>query len=104
MSRRAGTFEQQFACGHCRTGVALGRSVKHMSHFELDARRLICPMPVIRAQDRIAELDAGDTLEVVATDPGALHDIPAWCRVHGHEVVSAESVDDEVRVRVRVVR
>ena len=33
-----------------------------MSHHELDARRLICPMPVIRAQDRIAELETGDTL------------------------------------------
>ena len=75
-----------------------------MSHFELDARRLICPMPVIRAQNCIAELEAGDTLEVTATDPGALHDIPAWCRVHGHEVLSAESLDGEVRVRVRVVR
>ena len=75
-----------------------------MSHFELDARRLICPMPVIRAQDKIAQLGHGDTLEVVATDPGALHDIPAWCRVHGHEVLGAESDDDEVKVRVRVVK
>ena len=75
-----------------------------MSHFDLDARRLICPMPVIRAQDRIAELAHGDTLDVVATDPGALHDIPAWCRVHGHEILLAETDDDEVTVRVRVIK
>ena len=75
-----------------------------MSHHEVDARRLLCPMPVIRAQDRIAQLDNADTLEVVATDPGALHDIPAWCRVHGHEVLSSATDDDEVRVVIRVVR
>ncbi len=74
-----------------------------MSHHELDARRLICPMPVIRAQDRIAELETGDTLMVTATDPGALHDIPAWCRIHGHEVISAQTDDcNEVKVVIRV--
>ena len=75
-----------------------------MSHFELDARRLICPMPVIRTQDRIAELADGDTLEVVASDPGALHDIPAWCRVHGHEVLMAQADADDIKVKVRVVK
>ena len=75
-----------------------------MSHFELDARRLMCPMPVIRAQDRIAQLAHGDTLEVVATDPGALHDIPAWCRLHGHELLLAESDTDQVKVCVRIVK
>ena len=74
-----------------------------MSHHELDARRLICPMPVNRAQDRIAELETGDTLMVTATDPGALHDIPAWCRIHGHEVISAQRDDgNEVKVVIRV--
>ncbi len=52
----------------------------------LDTRGLICPLPVIRTQDRIKTLAAGTVLEIVATDPGAMHDIPAWCRVHGHEV------------------
>ena len=73
-----------------------------MSHFVLDTRYLLCPMPVIRAQNRIAELAPGDTLEVHATDPGALHDIPAWCRIHGHEVVSAARADNEVSITLRV--
>jgi len=74
-----------------------------MSHFVLDARHLMCPMPVIRTQNRIAELTPGDTLEVQATDPGALHDIPAWCRVHGHEVLETRRDDNEVVIKVRVV-
>lgn len=75
-----------------------------MSEFELDARRLLCPMPVIRTQERIAELHSGDILTVFATDPGALHDIPAWSRIHGHVVLFAETHADEVRVRVQVQR
>lgn len=73
-----------------------------MSHHELDARGLLCPMPVIRTQNRIAELAPGDTLDVRASDPGALHDIPAWCRVHGHEVIEARREQNEFIVRVRV--
>lgn len=67
----------------------------------LDARGLLCPLPVIRTQDRMRDLAAGTTLEVLATDPGVLEDIPAWCRVHGHEVVSSEEDNDVVRVVVR---
>ena len=67
----------------------------------LDARGLLCPLPVIRTQDRMRDLAAGTTLEVLATDPGVLEDIPAWCRVHGHEVVEANENDDVVRVVVR---
>lgn len=50
----------------------------------LDALGLLCPLPVIRTQEAVKDLDAGTELEVLATDPGALHDIQAWCRVHGH--------------------
>lgn len=74
-----------------------------MSHFVLDARYLLCPMPVIRTQNRIAELQPGDTLEVQATDPGALHDIPAWCRVHGHEILEARRDGNDIVITVRVI-
>ncbi len=73
-----------------------------MSHHQLDVRRLMCPLPVIRTQNRVAELHPGDTLEVCATDPGALHDIPAWCRIHGHEVLTSTQQKGEVSVTVRV--
>jgi tRNA 2-thiouridine synthesizing protein A len=70
----------------------------------LDARGLICPMPVIRTQDRIKTLPAGALLDIVSTDRGALHDIPAWCRVHGHEVIETQQADRDIRIRVRVHR
>jgi tRNA 2-thiouridine synthesizing protein A len=74
-----------------------------VSHHQLDARRLLCPMPVIRAQNKVKELDPGDTLEVACTDPGALLDIPAWCRINGHEIVNSRLDDNEdVLITIRV--
>jgi tRNA 2-thiouridine synthesizing protein A len=68
----------------------------------LDARRLLCPMPVIRVQDRVVELLPGTLLEAICTDPGALNDIPAWCRINGHEVVETRSEQDDYIVVIRV--
>jgi len=68
----------------------------------LDARGLLCPLPVIRTQERVATLAPGDLLEITATDPGVLADIPAWCRVHGHEILEAVRENNEIRVVVRV--
>jgi tRNA 2-thiouridine synthesizing protein A len=73
-----------------------------MSEFELDARRLLCPMPVIKAQDKIKELDNGDTLSITCTDPGVLQDIPAWCRIHGHEVLGTTSIEREIIISIRI--
>ena len=70
----------------------------------VDARNLLCPLPVIRTQDAIAELQPGDLLQVLCTDPGAVHDIPAWCRVHGHEVCAVDARDDLITIDIRVCR
>ncbi len=68
----------------------------------VDARRLLCPMPVIRVQDRVAELAPGTRVEAVCTDPGALNDIPAWCRINGHRVLETYRRGDEYRVVLEV--
>ncbi|MEJ2360096.1 MAG: sulfurtransferase TusA family protein [Gammaproteobacteria bacterium] len=70
--------------------------------YQLDARRLLCPMPVIRTQDKVATLQPGDTLEIVCTDPGALNDVPAWCRINGHQVLSTRREEDEVIIVIEV--
>ena len=73
-----------------------------MSEQELDARGLLCPIPVIRTQDKIEQMQTGEILKVFCTDPGVVHDIPAWCRINGHEVVSIDEEDDQVVVMVKV--
>ena len=65
-----------------------------MSYYELDARRMLCPMPVIRTQEKVEQLQPGDTLTVICTDPGAIHDIPAWCRVNGHEITAIQQQEE----------
>lgn len=73
-----------------------------MSHYTLDARNSLCPMPVIKTQNKVAELQPGDTLEVTCTDPGALNDIPAWCRINGHSIIETQEKDEEVIITVQV--
>lgn len=73
-----------------------------MSKQTLDARKMLCPLPVIKAQNQIKQMIQGDELDVICTDPGALHDIPAWARINGHEVIATQQKDDELVITVRV--
>ena len=73
-----------------------------MTDTVLDARRMLCPLPVIRTQDAVHKLQHGQTLRILCSDPGVIHDIPAWCRVHGHEVLNIQEGDDEIVIRIRV--
>jgi tRNA 2-thiouridine synthesizing protein A len=73
-----------------------------MSKHTLDARNSLCPMPVIKTQNKINELQVGDVLEVTCTDPGALNDIPAWCRINGHLVKESYDNNDEVVIVIQV--
>ena len=75
-----------------------------MTDNVLDARRLLCPLPVIRTQDAVQKLRQGETLRVLCSDPGVLHDIPSWCRVHGHEVLDICQQGDEIVIRILVCK
>lgn len=73
-----------------------------MSSVTVDARYLLCPLPVIRTQDQAAGLRPGDRMRVLCTDPGVLHDIPSWCRIHGHTVADISRQGDEIAITIRV--
>ena len=62
---------------------------------DLDARRLLCPMPVIRLQNCLENQSAGICVRVTCTDPGTLNDIPTWCRLNRHEVLQIDEFDHE---------
>ncbi|SFV58529.1 tRNA 5-methylaminomethyl-2-thiouridine synthase TusA [hydrothermal vent metagenome] len=70
----------------------------------LEVKRLLCPMPVIRLSEKIAELKSGDTIKIIATDKGVKNDIPAWCRVHNHKVISINELNNEVHILVEVLK
>lgn len=75
-----------------------------MAKHELDATGLLCPMPVIKTQDKIQELQAGDTLTVYCTDPGAISDVTAWSRINGHKVLDAVEQDEQIIIKLEVMR
>ena len=53
----------------------------------LDTKGLNCPLPILKAKKAIAEIGAGATLEVLATDPGSVPDFQAFCEAGGHTLV-----------------
>jgi len=63
--------------------------------IEVDARRLFCPLPVIRLQNCINQQQAGARVRIVSTDPGSMNDIPTWCRINGHQVLTSDEQDRE---------
>lgn len=62
---------------------------------ELDARGLNCPLPILRTKKAIAELNSGEVLKVVATDPGAVKDFEAFAKQTGHQLVDHSEANGE---------
>lgn len=54
----------------------------------LDARGLLCPLPVLKARKRLMALEHGDVLQVTTDDPAAVIDIPHFCTEAGHELIN----------------
>jgi len=77
-----------------------------MSEVIVDARHLLCPIPVIKTQQAVDRLVTGDTVKILCTDPGVEYDIPAWVRVHGHQILSSNLAqrvpEDDIEFLIRV--
>lgn len=61
----------------------------------LDARGLFCPEPVMMLHKKIRELNAGDKVNVLATDPSTMRDIPKFCHFLGHELLESKEQGKE---------
>jgi TusA-related sulfurtransferase len=62
---------------------------------EIDTKGLNCPLPILRAKKALAEMVTGQTLKVVATDPGSMRDFVAFAKQTGNELVEQEATGDE---------
>lgn len=58
-----------------------------MATATLDTKGLNCPIPIVKTKKAMKDLQPGDTLEVLATDPGAVKDFEAFCRATGNELM-----------------
>ncbi len=62
---------------------------------EIDTRGLNCPLPILKAKKALSELQAGQVLKVLATDPGSLRDFQAFARQTGNELIEQSTAGDE---------
>jgi tRNA 2-thiouridine synthesizing protein A len=69
----------------------------------LDARGLNCPLPILRTKKSLAGMQAGDILEITATDPGSMKDLDSFCSQTGNELLSSLQQDGEFHFRIRKV-
>ena len=65
-----------------------------MSQVNVDARGLRCPVPVIRLAAAARDAPAGTRIIVLASDPAARYDVPAWCRMRNHDLRELTEVPD----------
>jgi tRNA 2-thiouridine synthesizing protein A len=66
-----------------------------MADQQVDARGLNCPMPIVKTAQAVKGLASGQTLEILATDPGSVKDFAAWSKSTGNELVE-QTVDGGV--------
>lgn len=67
----------------------------------LDCSGLLCPIPVIKTSKAIKEVEVGQVLKMIATDPGAPADIEAWARQTGHELLASDQENGEFTFFIR---
>ncbi|MBM3568080.1 MAG: sulfurtransferase TusA family protein [Alphaproteobacteria bacterium] len=72
-----------------------------MADQTLDAKGLSCPLPILRTKKALKDVPAGGTLEVLATDPGSVADMAAFCRTTGNELVESGQDKDVFRFVIR---
>ena len=68
----------------------------------LDARALMCPMPIVQLAKKVKELKSGQVLELLADDIGAKEDVPAWCSRTGHQLVGTEEEGKILKFYIKI--
>lgn len=69
----------------------------------LDCKGLSCPMPILKLGKTIKTLEAGQVLELLATDPGSKPDVPAWCEQTGNELLEASEEEGVYKYYIKKV-
>ena len=79
----------------------MARDVSNTIEHLLDAKGLFCPEPVMLLHKKIREINAGETLILVATDSSTMRDVPKFCHFLGHELLSSEEDGQTYRYSIR---
>ncbi len=68
---------------------------------QVDARGLLCPLPVLRARKRLISMQEGEVLELVTDDPAAVVDVPHFCAEQGHALLGQKERDGALVFSIR---
>jgi tRNA 2-thiouridine synthesizing protein A len=68
---------------------------------EVDARGLNCPLPILRSKKALLEMSAGQTLKIIATDPGSVKDFQAFARQTGNDLLESAEASGEYTFYIR---
>jgi len=67
----------------------------------MDLKGMPCPMPIVKMSKGIKDVEIGQVVEALTTDPGALADFPAWARTSGNEIVKTDQEGDVIRFYIK---
>jgi tRNA 2-thiouridine synthesizing protein A len=67
----------------------------------LDASGMQCPMPIVKTRKAIRDIDVGQVLEVISTDPGSMPDMQAWARQTQHELLESHDEGGKYRFLIK---
>jgi tRNA 2-thiouridine synthesizing protein A len=72
-----------------------------MADHTLDAKGLNCPLPILKARKALKDVAAGETLEILSTDPGSVADFEAFCRQTGNQLLESSNDDSVFRFLIK---
>ena len=67
----------------------------------MDLKGLPCPMPVVKVSKGIKEVEVGQVIQAISTDPGSLTDFPAWAKTSGNEILKTEENNNEINFYIK---
>jgi len=70
----------------------------------LDAKGLMCPMPIVQLAKKFKNMKVGEEIELLATDVGSKADVPAWCQRTGNELVDAREENGVYIYRIKKLK
>lgn len=63
----------------------------------MDLKGMPCPMPIVKVSKGIKDVEVGQVIEAITTDPGALADFPAWAKTSGNEILKTDQQGDLIK-------
>lgn len=67
----------------------------------MDLKGMPCPMPIVKVSKGIKDVEVGQVIEAITTDPGALADFPAWAKTSGNEILKTDQQEGLIKFYIK---